>query len=187
MKRVWLVIIVMVLGLFPSEVLQAQTDDQLPTPEEQVIVGEVRSIIERYGIDVWPGWEHSVAPLLLRKGDYDYLIGHPAPPATFATVPDLMINDEPVLRMEGHLIPVPVATSWQVDDVWVAVAPVPVEFQQAIDEALARVWWCLMTQPTFVPLCTKHFMPFRCRFMAHPEIYRQLLRCRMTCHGTSVY
>jgi hypothetical protein len=75
---------------------------------------------------------------LLRKGDYDYLIGHPQPPSSFQEIPGLTINNKQVLRMEGHLIPVPVATSWQVNEVWVAVTPVRDEFQQAIDEVLGE-------------------------------------------------
>lgn len=138
MSRIWIIVLITVLGCLPTEVLQAQTDDQSLTPEEMVLASEIRNIIVIYGAEVWPGWEKSASPLLLRKGEYDYLIGHPQPASSFEEIPGLIINNEPVLRMKGHLIPVPVATSWQVNEVWVAAIPVRDEFQQAIDEALGE-------------------------------------------------
>jgi hypothetical protein len=138
MRHVWIIVLITVLGCLPTEVLLAQTDDQSLTPQEMALAAEIRNIIDIYGSEVWSGWEKSASPLLLRKGDYDYLIGHPEPPPSFEEMPGLTLDNEPVLRMQGHLIPVPVATSWQVDEVWVAATPVRDEFQQAIDEVLGE-------------------------------------------------
>jgi hypothetical protein len=73
---------------------------------------------------------------LLRKGEFDYLIGHSAPPEGFELLPDFSIQGEPVHRYQGHLIPQPVATAWLVGDVWSVALPTYAEFRQVIRELL---------------------------------------------------
>lgn len=134
----WVAILILLLACSVSQGAQAQDSDPALTPREQAHIAEIRHLLASAAGDVWPGWEAHIPPLLLRKGAFDYLIGHPDPPPEFIAVPGLIIENEPVLRREGHLLPVPAATSWQVGDVWSAATPVQDEFQQAIDEAVGE-------------------------------------------------
>jgi hypothetical protein len=88
------------------------------------------------GDQAWPGWGTTPPPLLLRKGDFDYLIGHPAPPQGFEHLADVSIQGQQIYRLRGHLIPRPAATAWAVGDVWSVALPTYEEFQQAITELL---------------------------------------------------
>lgn len=121
--------------LHRQPIVSGQTPPTL-TPLELAQIAEIRHLLTTYAADVWPGWEDNLPPLLFRKGDFDYLIGHPDPPADFEPVPDLQLDGEPVWRMEGHVTPAPVATAWPVGDVWAATTPVRDEFQAAVDELL---------------------------------------------------
>ncbi len=98
-------------------------------------LAEVEQVLARFGDDIWPGWSQS-PPLLLRKGEFDYLIGHPSPSETFEQIPGASIGDRLVFRSKGHLVPVPAATTWNVTGVWCVAVPALEEFQQAIDEQL---------------------------------------------------
>ncbi len=108
------------------------------TPLELAQIAEIRHLLSTYAAEVWSGWGDNLPPLLFRKGEFDYLIGHPAPPPEFMPVPGLRIDGEPVYRMTGHLTPAPVATAWQVGDIWAATTPVRDEFQAAVDEILGK-------------------------------------------------
>lgn len=99
-------------------------------------LAEVERLLARFGGEIWPGWSESVPPLLLRKGQYDYLIGHPNPPESFEQIPGASIGDRPVFQGNGHLVPVPAATTWNVNGVWCAAVPTLEEFQQALDQQL---------------------------------------------------
>ncbi|MBL8152858.1 MAG: hypothetical protein JNM70_01640 [Anaerolineae bacterium] len=121
------------LGLM-SGAVQAQTHAQTLTEIELAQIAEIRHVLTTYAAEVWPGWGTSLAPLLLRKGEFDYLIGHPDPPSNFVEVTDLMVDGAAVFRFKGHLCPAPVATAWQISNVWVAATPVRDEFQQVLDD-----------------------------------------------------
>ena len=105
-------------------------------PIDIVHAAEAWNLLEQKGQAAWPGWGTIPAPLLLRKGDFDYLIGHPTPPEGFELLPDVLIQGEPVYRYRGHLIPRPVATAWPVGDVWSVALPTYEEFRQALRELL---------------------------------------------------
>ncbi len=96
---------------------------------------EALRVLTTHADTVWPGWKQT-PPLLLRSGEYDYLIGHPAPPASFTPIPNVSINGLSVFRRSGHLAPVPAATTWQVTNQWSVAVPIRDEFQRAIDAAL---------------------------------------------------
>lgn len=93
---------------------------------------EAARVAERHANDVWPGWR-MLAPVLVRDGPYEYLVGHPSPPQPFAPVNHL---DGTVHRIDGHLTPAPVATTWPVGDVWSVAIPAPHELQSIVDRAL---------------------------------------------------
>ncbi|MBZ0315185.1 MAG: hypothetical protein K8L91_02110 [Anaerolineae bacterium] len=124
---------------YPTGLARLRRDDPSAlTPLELAQIAEIRHVLTTYAADVWPGWETHLPPLLIRKGDFDYLIGHPDPPAEFEAVLDLQLDGEPVWRMDGHLTPAPVATAWPVGDVWAATTPVRDEFQAAVDDLLGE-------------------------------------------------
>ncbi len=130
-----IVLTLLAVPLHRQPIVSSQTPPTL-TPLELAQIAEIRHVLTTYAADVWPGWASDLPPLLFRKGDFDYLIGHPDPPTDFEPVPDLQLNGEPILRMEGHLTPAPVATAWPVGDVWAATTPVRDEFQATVDEIL---------------------------------------------------
>ena len=93
---------------------------------------EAARVVERHADDVWPGWR-VLAPVLVRDGPHEYLVGHPFPPQPFAPVHHL---DGTVHRIDGHVTPAPVATTWPVGDVWSVAIPAPHELQSIVDRAL---------------------------------------------------
>jgi hypothetical protein len=95
-------------------------------------------LLSSQGDQVWPGWGASRTPLLIRAGEFDLLVGHPAPPQGFSLLPDATVADQPVYRHAGHLVPVPAATAWEVGGVWSVAVPTREEFQQAIDGQLGK-------------------------------------------------
>ena len=100
-------------------------------------LAEVEQVLARFGNGIWPGWSQS-PPLLLRKGEFDYLIGHPSPSEAFEQIPGASIGDRPVFRRKGHLVPVPAATTWEVAGVWCVAVPALEEFQREIDAQLGQ-------------------------------------------------
>lgn len=98
-------------------------------------VAQVQRVLRLHGADVWPGWGEPL-PWLLRSGDCEYLIGHPAPPPGFAPVDRDPAEAPLVWVMVGHLTPGPVATTWPVAGVWSIALPTLDEFQLAIDTQL---------------------------------------------------
>jgi hypothetical protein len=99
---------------------------------------EAWHLLSAYGDQVWPGWGTSRIPLLIRDGEDDLLIGHPAPPQGFGLLPDTTVADQSIYRRAGHLVPVPAATAWEVDGVWSVAVPTRDEFQRAIDAQLGK-------------------------------------------------
>ncbi|GIK67529.1 MAG: hypothetical protein BroJett018_53230 [Chloroflexota bacterium] len=130
-------LVLLAVPLHRQPVVSGQTPPTL-TPLELAHIAEIRHVLTTYAADVWSGWEDNLPPLLFRKGDFDYLIGHPDPPAEFEPVPDLQLDGEAVWRMAGHVTPAPVATAWPVGEVWAATTPVRDEFQAAVDELLGE-------------------------------------------------
>ncbi len=90
---------------------------------------QARELIASVGPVVWPGW-NDPPPVLIRSGAADCLVGHPGPPADF--VP----TGSDTHRREGHLLPVPAATAWPVNDVWSVAIPAQDELQAFLDERL---------------------------------------------------
>ena len=111
-----------------------QSQSAMPSTLDLARVSEVTRLVESQGNAVWPGWKS--VPLLLRKADADYLIGHPNPPAGFNRVLDDQGLGRSIYRRAGHLIPVPAATTWPVAGLWCLALPTLEEFQRAVDQAL---------------------------------------------------
>jgi uncharacterized membrane protein (UPF0127 family) len=127
-------------ALAGSETLSADL-----SPKDIAHATEVRHLITTHSHEVWPGWSEA-PPLLLRKGGYEYLIGHPAPPASFER---LEIAGAVIYRLSGHLTPAPVATSWPVEGIWSVAIPTHDEFQVAIDAALGP-GVVVLDDPTYI-------------------------------------
>lgn len=97
--------------------------------EELEAVERVRARIVTHGVLAWPGWT-SPPPVLLRTGDVDCLLEHPAPPAGF-------VPEAPgIHRLDGHLLGVPAATALDVGGTWTLVVPARGELQAFLDEHL---------------------------------------------------
>jgi hypothetical protein len=107
----------------------------LPELAEAVVAWQ---LLKEEGDWVWWGWSKILPPLLLRAGDYDYLLEHPAPPPEFIFQPDESVAGRPVYRRADHLVPAPAATMWEVGGVWSVAVPTREEFQQAIDAQLGK-------------------------------------------------
>lgn len=131
-KRICWAVIVLLLIARPAG---AQESGQL-SPGELAQAAEARHLLAAYGGDVWPGLGDEVPPYLLRKGDYEFLIGHPAPPDGFERLPGVTVDGEPVYRLDGHLTPQPIASSWPVGDLWAAALPVRDDLQPILDAML---------------------------------------------------
>jgi len=99
---------------------------------------EAWHLLATQGDQVWPGWGTTRIPLLIRSREFDLLVGHPSPPEGFNALPDVTVADQPVYRRQGHLVPVPAATAWEVGGVWSVAVPTRAEFQQAIDAQLGK-------------------------------------------------
>ena len=99
------------------------------TADELAAAERVRAHIAAHGVLAWPGWT-SPPPVLLRTGDVDCLLDHPAPPAAF-------VREAPgVHRLDGHVLPVPAATAYDVGGTWTLVVPARDELQAFLDEHL---------------------------------------------------
>ncbi len=109
----------------------AATAQECAAAEERAAVEAARGRIDGSGALVWPGWT-AAPPVLLRSGDADCLLGHPAPPAEFEVV------GPGVARLDGHVLPVPAATAFAVGGVWSVAVPARAELQAFVDEHLGR-------------------------------------------------
>ena len=117
--------------------LCAAVPPSVPTTDDLGRVLAARQQIQQFGPQVWPGW--SAAPVLLRAGAADTLLGWPGvPPPEFQRVVSLSFDQLPVYRRADHLVPVPAATAWPLGQTWVLALPTLPEFQQAVDAALGR-------------------------------------------------
>jgi hypothetical protein len=99
--------------------------------DEVAAVASVRARLEAFGALAWPGWS-AAPPMLVRRGDVDCLLDHPAPPAEFVPV------GPGVARLDGHVLPVPAATAFEVGGVWSVAVPARAELQAFVDEHLGR-------------------------------------------------
>ena len=109
----------------------AATAQECAAAEDRAAVEAARARVDAVGALVWPGWT-AAPPVLLRSGDADCLLGHPAPPAEFVEV------GLGVARLDGHVLPVPAATAFEVGDVWSVAVPARAELQAFVDEHLGR-------------------------------------------------
>ena len=117
--------------------LCAAAPPSAPTTADLGRVLAARQQIQQFGPQVWPGW--SAAPVLLRAGAADTLLGWPGvPPPGFQRVGVLKFDHLPVYRRADHLVPVPAATAWPLGHTWVLALPTLPEFQQAVDAALGH-------------------------------------------------
>lgn len=99
------------------------------TAGELEAVARVRARIAAHGVLAWPGWA-SPPPVLLRTGDVDCLLDHPAPPEGF-------VREAPgIHRLDGHVLPVPAATALDVGGTWTLVVPARDDLQAFLDEHL---------------------------------------------------
>lgn len=99
------------------------------TADELGAAARVRALIVSHGVLAWPGWD-SPPPILIRTGDVDCLLDHPAPPDGF-------VPEAPgVHRLDGHVLPVPAATALDVGGTWTLVVPARDELQAFLDEHL---------------------------------------------------
>lgn len=92
-------------------------------------VTRARALVAAAGPIVWPGW-HEPPPVLIRSGSGDCLVAHPDPPEGFVSA------GPGTHRREGHLLPVPAATAWSVNDRWSVAIPARDELQAFLDEHL---------------------------------------------------
>jgi len=79
-------------------------DDGL-TDADWTLVGEAYRLMGSKGPDVFAGWGDALAPVLLRGGEADWLVGHGAPPDGFEPVPGLDVGGRLVFRRPGRLVP----------------------------------------------------------------------------------
>jgi hypothetical protein len=140
-----IVLMILCLGACASpQTTPAPVPEVSITATPQMIIPELAEaaeawqVLNTYGDQVWPGWGKTRPPLLIRQGEYDLLIGHPAPPQEFSRLPDRSLAGQPIYRYTGHLVPMPAATAWEVGGVWSVAVPTREEFQQAIDAQLGR-------------------------------------------------
>lgn len=98
-------------------------------PADLEAARRARELIAAAGQIVWPGWNEA-PPVLIRSGSGDCLVAHPDPAADF--VP----TGSGTHRREGHLLPVPAATAWPVNDHWSVAIPARDELQAFLDEQL---------------------------------------------------
>lgn len=128
----WLVFVALLVGpgAFAQEAAAA-----LGTEDIARVAAAVGWVAD-HGDEVWPGWR-ALAPVLLRTGDGEVLIGHLAPPAG-TTLDTITIAGRTVVALDAPLTPGPVATSWPVEGVWTVAIPTRNVFQDVIDEALGR-------------------------------------------------
>lgn len=75
------------------------------TRDEWARLEEVWHLLAAKGPSVWDGWGAEMPSLLLQAQDFDYLVGHPSPPAGFESVDGLALAGEQVSRRDGHLVP----------------------------------------------------------------------------------
>jgi uncharacterized membrane protein (UPF0127 family) len=76
-----------------------------PDPDDWARLEEIYQLMDDLGPSLWAGWGEGHPPLLLESETADFLVGHPAPPDGFATVPGLTVAGEPVATRAGHLVP----------------------------------------------------------------------------------
>lgn len=120
----------------PTAIISATTTPR--TAPEFAEAAEAWRLLSAYGDQVWPGWGTAHIPLLIRSGEFDLLAGHPSPPPGFNLLPGVTVTNQPVYRYQGHLVPMPAATAWKVNDVWSVAVPTREEFQHAIDAQLGK-------------------------------------------------
>lgn len=104
------------------------------TPADLTRAAEVERLLQDHANSVWASW--GPQPLLLRSTQHEYLVAHPEPPAPFRRAARLEIGPFPVFVMDGHLTPGPIATAWQVGEVWSVAIPTRDVFQETIDRIL---------------------------------------------------
>lgn len=109
----------------------AAAQQECAAAEDLASVQAATARIDAVGAIAWPGWG-APPPVLLRSGDADCLLGHPAPPAGFEAV------GPGVARLDGHVLPVPAATAFEVGGVWSVAVPARDELQAFVDEHLGR-------------------------------------------------
>jgi hypothetical protein len=98
---------------------------------------EYRHLLTAKAPQVWPGWKR-LPPLLQLAGGCEFLVGHPAPPKKFRQTNMVVGGWKIYAAPAGTATPGPVASTWKVGSVWVAMVPTRDEFQRAVDRQLGR-------------------------------------------------
>ena len=108
-----------------------------PSAQDLRYAREYRHLLAAKAAAVWPGWTR-VPPLLQRTGRCELLLGHPTPPRSFRRTTAAVGSWKVYAAPAGTVTPGPVATTWKVGGVWVAMVPTRQEFQRALDRQLGR-------------------------------------------------
>lgn len=90
------------LTAFSSLVLASSFTANL-TKLDKARVEEAYHLLEAAGNNIWPRWGYEKPPLLLRKGEYDYLFYHPNPPPCFKP----LAEKTDIYYMKGHVLKSP--------------------------------------------------------------------------------
>lgn len=123
-----------VLSLVTGSMIQAQDGGLLVL--DLARMGEYGRVLSTYGPQVWPQWKQ-IPPLLLRKGDAEYLLGYslPAAPPTFEPLNQQAMGSS-IYRRSGHLLDFPTVMAWRMGNTWTVAIPTLPELQSAIDNEI---------------------------------------------------
>ncbi len=112
-------IFLLVTGVTLSPVSVEADLKQNDLPSDLIVVKQARELIAQYGNEVWPGFGDNLAPVLLRSGENEYLLGHSEPPAGFDQV-----KGEPNLHVKkNHLKAKFDLTTSLIEGIWTIVIP----------------------------------------------------------------
>jgi hypothetical protein len=105
----------LVRGGEQTEKKTGDPDSPYLTDEDKAQLTAALRLKETFGDIVWPGFAEAKIPLILYNGKYEFLTGHPDPPAPWVPVPDDQFRDKPYYRRE---VDHPQAFAIQVGNLW---------------------------------------------------------------------
>jgi len=132
-KSYFLFLLIFLLAVFQTS--PAASADESINENDLALINEAGRLIREYGNLAWPGFDSRIIPVLLRSGEYDYLVGHPDPPKGFT---EISVEGIDVYSRKGHLIPVPAATSYKVAGRWSVIIPARKEFEDWVRQKMDR-------------------------------------------------
>lgn len=111
----WIIIILMTF-LLNTVVIQAIGEDlSIMSIEDKVQLAETLRLKKLFGSLIWPGFGEANIPLLLYNEKYEFLIGHPSPPAPWVSAKGESFQGNPYHRRtitEPQAFAVPVGDLW---------------------------------------------------------------------------